>query len=98
MGYGIILYTPCDIGGKNLKDLNDLKDLKTRARQNVVFEHGLLIGKLGRNRVMTIKKDEVELPGDISGTVYTSANEGWKHSLVGELKKLGYSVDANDLY
>jgi predicted nucleotide-binding protein len=33
-----------------------------RARQNVVFEHGYLIGKLGRSRVSAIIKDVVEIP------------------------------------
>lgn len=43
--FGIVLYTPCDIGGEKKS-----KTLKLRARQNVVFEHGYLIGKLGRER------------------------------------------------
>ena len=34
-------------------------DLKPRARQNVVFEHGYLIGKLGRNKVCALVKEEV---------------------------------------
>ncbi|MCP4321703.1 MAG: nucleotide-binding protein [Alteromonadales bacterium] len=42
--YAAILYTACDEGRK----IND-SDLKNRARQNVVFEHGYFIGKLGSN-------------------------------------------------
>lgn len=45
--YAIILYTSCD------KDvLKNVKDLLPRARQNIIFEHGYLIGKLGRERVL----------------------------------------------
>lgn len=49
--FGIVLYTPCDVGSE--KDTNDFKP---RARQNVVFEHGYLIGKLGREKVHALKK------------------------------------------
>jgi len=55
--FGIVLYTPCDIGAKN--DKKPL--LKPRARQNVVFEHGFLIGKLGRSNVSALVKESVEM-------------------------------------
>ncbi|WP_435404348.1 TIR domain-containing protein [Klebsiella quasipneumoniae] len=92
VGYGIVLYTPCDKGA--LKDDNDLKP---RARQNVVFEHGYLIGKLGRNKVSALVKAEVEIPGDLSGLVYTELDKagGWKLSLAKELTREGYSIDLN---
>jgi predicted nucleotide-binding protein len=91
--FGIVLYTPCDIGAKN--DKKPL--LKPRARQNVVFEHGFLIGKLGRSNVSAIVKESVEIPNDISGVVYTSMDTqgGWKISIARELKKSGYLVDMN---
>ena len=44
VGFGIVLYTECDIGAKS----NTL-NYKWRARQNVVFEHGYLIAKLSRS-------------------------------------------------
>ena len=96
VGYGIVLYTPCDKGG-----LNDCKELelKPRARQNVVFEHGYLIGKLGRNKVCALMKDDIEYPNDISGLVYIKYqnNDAWKLELSKELKKAGYSIDLNKL-
>lgn len=49
--YAIILYTPCDKGASR-----NNQDLLPRARQNVVFEHGYLIGKLGRERVCALIK------------------------------------------
>jgi len=32
-------------------------ELKPRARQNVVFEHGYLMGKIGRKNVCALVKD-----------------------------------------
>ncbi len=68
VGFGIVLYTPCDKGGL----ANDGAELKHRARQNVVFEHGYLIGKLERKNVCALVKNDVEKPNDISGVVYVS--------------------------
>lgn len=93
VGFGIVLYTPDDVGEAVAK-----KDqLQPRARQNVVFEHGLLIGKLGRERVFPlVTNHNVELPGDISGMVYLSDN-GWEFNLAKEIRALGYEVDLNNL-
>ena len=97
VGYGIVLYTPCDKGGLASCDDNQLKP---RARQNVVFEHGYLIGKLGRDRVCALMKDEVEYPNDISGILYIKYqnNDAWKLDLARELKKAGYNIDFNKLF
>lgn len=82
--YGITLYSPCDVGGKNENNLNP------RARQNVVFEHGFLIGRLGRDKTCAIIKSDLEKPNDISGLVYIphDKNEGWKVQLFRELKRV----------
>lgn len=95
VGYGIVLYTPCDLG----KAKND-EILQMRARQNVVFEHGLLIGRLGRDKVCALVKDEIEKPNDISGVVYINYDSGnsWHMDLFKELKKAGYELDANKLF
>ena len=89
--FGIVLYTECDIGGIKA----DPKNLNPRARQNVVFEHGFLIGKIGRDNVVALVKGNVEKPNDISGVVYISLDEsdGWKLSLVKEMIASGYNVD-----
>lgn len=92
VGFGIVLYTPCDVGGKN----TDPPKLLGRARQNVVFEHGYLIGKLGRENVCQLVKGGVETPTDISGIVYISIDSGsWQIELAKELRSSGYSVDMN---
>jgi predicted nucleotide-binding protein len=94
VGFAIVLYTPCDLG----KAKDDL-DLKERARQNVIFEHGYLIGKLGRQRVSALVKGNVEKPNDISGVVYIDMDNGggWKVPLAREMKSVGYDIDMNKI-
>lgn len=92
--FSVVLYTPCDLGrAKEQK----AEDEKGRARQNVVFEHGYLIGKLGRSHVCALVKDGVETPGDINGVVYVPMDEkgAWKFELAKEMKAAGLDVDAN---
>lgn len=89
VGFGIVLYTPCDVGSK----VGDLTG-KYRSRQNVVFEHGYLIGKLGRPRVTAIVKGDVETPNDISGVVYVDMDIAgdWQEQLKVEMRSAGYHV------
>ncbi|WP_376700720.1 TIR domain-containing protein [Bacillus sp. A1] len=96
VGYGIVLYTACDVGAK--KGLED--NLNDRARQNVVFEHGYLIGRLGRSRIAALVKGEIETPNDISGVVYIAMDEhdGWKIRIIKELKSAGYNVNIETLF
>lgn len=92
VGFAVVIYSPCDIGGKASTD----PLLKPRARQNVVFEHGYFIGHLGRSNVCAlVKGEEVETPNDISGVVYTPLDDrgAWKMDLAKELKQAGYTVD-----
>jgi predicted nucleotide-binding protein len=95
VGFGIVLYTPCDTGSPK-KEVLLFKD---RARQNVVFEHGYLIGKIGRKNVCALVKGEIETPNDISGVVYVKMDEeeAWHMKLAKELKNSGYPVDMNKI-
>jgi len=51
---------------------------KRRARQNVIFELGYFLGRLGResSRVILLHKGEIELPSDISGIIYIDIENG----------------------
>ena len=95
MGFAIILLTPDDVGAP--KDKQD--ELKPRARQNVVLELGYFMGKLGRERVCPLLKDEVEKPSDIDGLVYVPMDNfnGWQLKLAKEMKQAGLSVDSEKL-
>ena len=81
-------------------DLGRAKDESTdntRARQNVVLETGYFMGKLGRNHVVILADDGIEMPSDLSGVVYTNTGN-WKIDLLKELKDMGYTVDFNKLF
>lgn len=81
----IVLLSPDDFGGI-IRD--DKQQLKPRARQNVIFELGYFIGKLGRQKVCILVKKEVEIPSDILGLGYISFANNWKYDLEGELKDI----------
>ena len=95
VGFGIVLYTPCDLGASQ----EEKEQLKPRARQNVVFEHGYLMGKIGRENVCALVKGDIEKPTDIAGVVYISMDEGggWKLAVAKEMRGSGYDVDLNKL-
>lgn len=90
VGFAIVLYTPCDDGRSK-----SAEEYKSRARQNVVFEHGYFIAKLGRSNVVALHKGEdIELPNDISGVVYVKYESGaWKYEIAKEMLASGYRVD-----
>ena len=94
--FAVVLYTECDLGRAKEADITDFK---FRARQNVVFEHGYLIAKLGRKNVCALVKGEVETPGDISGVVYTKMDsEGaWKTRLGKNMRDAGLNFDMNNI-
>ena len=78
----IVLMTGDDEGKSKLE-----KNYKSRARQNVVFEAGYFIGKLGADKVILLYEEDVEMIGDLSGCIYILADEydGWKESVRKEL-------------
>lgn len=95
VGFAIVILTGDDLG-----KASDEPDLHNRARQNVIFELGYFIGKLGRAKVCALYEEGVELPSDYKGIVYIPLNsaEKWKYDLVKELKASGYAIDANKIF
>lgn len=92
--YAIVLLSPDDIGRRKSEDVSADKP---RARQNVILELGYFIGKLGRDKVVTLVKDKVEIPTDYDGVIYTpyDDNHGWMTELAKEMKAAGYKIDMN---
>jgi predicted nucleotide-binding protein len=93
VGFAIILLTPDDMGYKN----GEPGEVKPRARQNVIFELGYFIGKLGRGNVCALYKEGFELPSDIRGVLYVPMDsaDGWHVKLAREIKHAGIEVDLN---
>ncbi len=92
IGFAIVLMTPDDVGGK------DDQNLKPRARQNVVFELGFFIGKLGASKVAALVKGDIEHLSDFDGVLYTALDNGdWKAKLGRELEAAGYTIDWNKI-
>lgn len=87
----VCLFTADDVG-----KAKSTEDTQPRARQNVVFEAGYFIGKLGRNHIVILADHGVEMPSDLSGVVHADTGN-WQFDLIKELKAMGYAVDANKL-
>ena len=91
VGFALVLLTPDDVGALRENAAN----LQPRARQNVIFELGLFIGKLGRHRVCTLYKEPVELPSDYQGIDFIQVDDagGWRSKVVKELNEAGFAVN-----
>lgn len=84
--FAFITLTPDDVGA--LKG----EPLKERGRQNVIFELGQFIGRIGRKKVCLLIKGNVEIPSDLHGVGYYRFNESVKECFLGiegELKEAG---------
>jgi len=94
-GFAVILLTADDVGAKKAE--SDIK-LIPRARQNVIFEMGYFLGRLGRERVFALYEDGVEIPSDYQGVVFEPLDKkgNWKFSVAKELKAV-FDVDMNEL-
>ncbi|MDB5307226.1 MAG: hypothetical protein JWO38_1428 [Gemmataceae bacterium] len=99
VSYAVVLLSPDDMAFRKGGDVK--KDEPTwRARQNVIFELGYFVGRLGRSNVMALKQGNVEVPSDYHGVVYhdyDGPNGRWKYELVSELQAQGYDVTADSL-
>ena len=93
VGFAVVLLTPDDAGAPDGAG----EGFKPRARQNVILELGFFLGRLGRERVCSLVKGDVETPSDYDGVVYTKFDSagGWKMKLAQELEAAGIDIDVN---
>lgn len=84
-GYAIALLTPDDFS----------KEEKNRARQNVILELGYFLGRIGKERVRMIVRDNVEIPSDLQGILYEKYDlaGAWKMKILKEIQAVGIYVD-----
>lgn len=92
----VVILSPDDVASSK----NDPSATEHRARQNVIFEMGFFVGKLGRRRTFALVQKGVVLPSDIDGVIYIAMDDDstWRMKLVGELKAVGMDVDANKAF
>jgi predicted nucleotide-binding protein len=95
VGYAVVLLTSDDVG----KLASEEGEPSPRARQNVIFELGLFVAKLGRERVHALYRKGVEIPTDYLGVLYTPLddNGAWRMKLAKELQAVGFNIDLNKL-
>ena len=60
------------------------------------LEAGYFMGYLGRENTIIIADENVEIPGDLSGMVYTT-KENWEFEMLKELNAAGMKIDMNKL-
>ena len=75
--------------------LNMIRTKERRTRQNVIFEFGYFVGRLGRNRVCCLYKGDVVLPSDLDGLVYKKIDgnlDSQSFAILKELKAAGYKI------
>ena len=93
VGYAFVLITPDDVA----RPVRQKKVREYRARQNVIFELGYCVGKLGRPRVCCLYRKKVTLPSDINGVTYKAIGRGItpvEAELRKELRAAGYILPA----
>jgi predicted nucleotide-binding protein len=93
-GFAVILMTPDDEGALVGETL------QKRARQNVVFELGFFIGKLGTSNVAALVKGHIEKPSDFDGIGYIDfdAKGEWKRLLAREMQYTQIPFDASKVF
>jgi CheY-like chemotaxis protein len=89
--FAVVLLSPDDFGGSQRQP----RHKRPRARQNVVFELGYFIGKLGRHKVWTLSREEVEIPSDYHGVLYLPMDPGggWRRKLEQEMRHAGVDIN-----
>lgn len=95
VSFAVVLLTADDVGAP----ASAAEELHPRARQNVIFELGFFIGKLGRRKVCALYQEGVEILSDFQGVAYVPLDAGgaWKFQLAKELKESGLEVDMNNV-
>lgn len=75
--FAIVILTPDDMGR-----LKEATSEQPRARQNVIFELGYFLGRLGRKYVCCLYKDTMEIPSDFNGVLFIPFKEDVKETFI----------------
>lgn len=104
---GIVLLTADDLAiskydYEKKKDSGEPFDtlMAKRARQNVILELGMLIPVLGRENIIVLKQEGVEVPSDINGVFYIGFENHIKETvqkMAKRLKIIGFEINTDNL-
>jgi predicted nucleotide-binding protein len=94
VSFAVVLLAPDDMGYPKDRP----KEIKPRARQNVILELGYFVAKLGRSRVCALYKGDVEIPSDYHGVLYLKMDSSWQFSLAKEIKHVINDIDLNKAF
>jgi len=92
--FAVVLLTDDDVGRSRAS-----RRAHPRARQNVIFELGYFVARLGRDRVCCLYKDGVEIPTDYHAVLYVPLDENgaWRTRLAKELQACGVPIAVSTL-
>jgi predicted nucleotide-binding protein len=73
------------------------KEKQAHVSQNVIFEFGYFVGRLGPGKVCALYEEGLEIPSDYSGVVCIPMDfrGGWKLLIAKEIKQAGIEIDLN---
>ena len=96
VAFAVVLLSPDDFAyAKN----EAATKRKLRPQQDVVFELGFLLGKLGKGNVLVFFREcaNFEIPTDFEGIKVTAFDDrdSWKLALIRELSNCGLTVDGD---
>ena len=93
--FAIFLFTSDDFAIPRDKP----KEKQTHVSQNVIFELGCFVGRLGLGKVCALCEEGLEIPLDYSVVVRVPMDSrgGWKLLIAKEIKQAGIEIDLNKL-
>jgi predicted nucleotide-binding protein len=91
--FAIVLFTPNDATTPQDKP----RGRRTRLIQDIIFEFGYVVGKLGHERVCALCQEGAEIPLGHSGAVSIPMDPrgGWRLLVAKEIKLAGIEIDLN---
>ena len=96
VSFAVVLVSPDDIAHSKEKTADESS---YQATQNVIFELGYFLGKLGKQNVVAIypPQKNFNIPTEYEGILWIEHKVGWYFKLINELKACNFDVDANKL-
>ncbi len=98
VGFAVVLLSPDDFAYAT-NEVNTKR--KLRPRQDVIFQLGFLLGKIGKGNVLVFFREcaNFEIPTDFEGINVSAFDnrDSWKFALIRELSNSGLVVDGDRL-